>query len=388
MRRALELARLGRGAVEPNPMVGCVLVRDGRIIGEGWHRRFGAAHAEVEALRAAQAAGADPAGATAYVTLEPCCHFGKTPPCTQALIEARVAVVVAAMVDPDTHASGQGLAALAAAGIQTRVGLLEAEARELLAAYIKLRTQHRPWVICKWAQTLDGRIAAHTGHSKWITGEAARGRVYELRGRCDGICVGAGTVLADDPELTNRSGSGRQPARLVLDDALRVPPSCRLLAAPAASPVIIATRQAADSPAAVALARAGAEIMVLPPASPWQGLMQDPGQDRPAPVGVHLGALLDELGRRQWTHLLVEGGRSVLGAFLAQRLADELWVFVAPRILGGPGSLGPVDWPDVPTVDHGLRLPAPEVERVGDDVLLRFMLDNANRQQAAGNGQQ
>ena len=363
MRRALGLARRGRGVVEPNPTVGAVIVREGQVIGEGWHKAFGGPHAEVEAIAAARSARHDPAGATVYVTLEPCCHEGKTPPCTEAIAAAKIARVVAAMEDPDPQVAGGGLAALRAAGVEVTCGVLEAQARELLAAYVKLRTTGRPWVICKWAQSLDGRIATFTGDSKWISGEASRRRVHELRGRCDGICVGVGTVRADDPLLTNRSGRGRQPARVVLDESLETPLDCKLLASTDVSPVIVVARQEADASAGEALTATGAEVLARPA----------------APGGVELGALLDELGRRQWTYLLVEGGRGVLGSFIAQGLADELLVFVAPRLIGGARSLGPVDWGDVESVEQAMALPAPQVEQIGPDVLLRYVLNESTR---------
>ena len=362
MRRALELARRGRGAVEPNPTVGAVVVRDGRVIGEGWHKAFGGPHAEVEAIAAVRSAGHDPAGATMYVTLEPCCHQGKTPPCTDAIIAGGIARVVAAMEDPDPQVAGGGLAALRAAGVEVACGVLEAQARELLAAYVKLRTTGRPWVICKWAQSLDGRIATFTGDSKWISSEQSRGRVHELRGRCDGVCVGVGTVRADDPLLTNRSGSGRQPARVVLDESLEMPLDCKLLAGTDVSPVIVVARQGADAAASEALTGAGAEVLALPA----------------APGGVDLAALLDELGRRRWTCLLVEGGGGVLGSFIGQGLADELLVFVAPRLVGGTRSPGPVDWGDVEAIEQAMALPAPRVEQIGPDVLLRYVLNESN----------
>ncbi len=358
MSRALDLARRGRGSVEPNPMVGAVIVRNGRIIGEGWHKQFGGPHAEVEAIAAARAAGADPAGATMYVTLEPCCRHGKTPPCTEAVIAAGITRVVAAMEDPDPNVAGGGLSALREAGIEVVTGVMEAEARKLLSAYTKLRTKGMPWVICKWAQSLDGKIATHTGGSKWITGESSRRRVHEIRSLCDGICVGVGTVRADDPLLTNRNGSGGQPIRLILDGNLEISPDCRLMRSIDVAPVIIATRQDAPPDALKTLTRAGAEVLTLPAGR----------------GGVDLSALLKELGRQQWTYLLVEGGRNVHSEFLAQGMADELLVFIAPKIIGGPGSLGPVDWADIDGIDEAFSLPRPQVEQIDDDVLLRYVL--------------
>lgn len=358
MARALELARRGVGWVEPNPPVGAVIVRDGREIARGWHERYGGAHAEVAALAAAREAGADVRGATMYVTLEPCCHVGKTPPCADALIAAGVARVVVAMIDPDERVAGRGVAKLREAGIDVDVGVGEGEARRLLAPYVKLRTARRPWVLCKWAQTADGYLALPAGEGRWISGEASRQRAHELRSYCDGIGVGVGTVLADDPLLTNRSGRGRQPVRLVLDARLRTPAESQLLRTAAADqPVLIAaTRQgvADHGDRAEALRGAGAELLVLPP----------------SPGGVDLPSLLDELGRRQWTRLLVEGGAKVLRQVISSRLADELWVFVAPRRPAGPTAGLPRL--DVAELREQFPLPGPQRETCGCDTLLRF----------------
>lgn len=358
MDEAIDLAAKGIGSVEPNPPVGALLVRDGAVLGRGYHRAFGRAHAEVEAMADARAAGVNPAGATAVVTLEPCCHTGKTGPCTDALIDAGITRVVAAIEDPDANVAGQGFAKLRAAGVEVIVGPGERRARELLGPYIKLRTQARPWVIAKWAQTLDGRIAAHTGHSRWVSGEASRQRVHDLRAICDGVAAGIGTMLTDDPLLTNRSGRGRQPKPLVLDDRLDTPTSARLFEA--GQPVLIATCQAtlqAHADRAAALTAAGAEVLSLP---------GEPG-------GVSIPALLDELGRRNWTRLLVEGGPTVMGSLLSAGLADELWVFVAPKLLGHDGlpavRLEPID-----QMDQAVNLPAPRVEAVGEDLLLTYRL--------------
>ncbi|MBN1553779.1 MAG: bifunctional diaminohydroxyphosphoribosylaminopyrimidine deaminase/5-amino-6-(5-phosphoribosylamino)uracil reductase RibD [Phycisphaerae bacterium] len=356
MRRALALARLGRGCVEPNPMVGAVLVRDGEIVAEGYHRRFGDAHAEVEALRAAQAAGADPAGATMYVTLEPCCHHGKTPPCTDALKQARVGRVVAAMEDPDENVAGQGLAILRDAGIEVTCGVCETEARDMLRSYIKLRTRHRPWCIAKWAQTKDGYLALPNGMGRWISGEESRRRVHELRSRCDGILVGIETVLADDPLLTNRSGEGNQPTRVVLDSRLRIRTDSQLVLTVRSAPLlIVTTRRAADEqPDMVhALQQRGAEVLTLPETNQQ----------------VSLSALLDELGRRNWMHLLVEGGEGVLRSFLAEGFPDELQVYVSPHTVGD-ANLPRLDVESV-LADGAFRVT--RQDRIGEDTFLRCL---------------
>ena len=362
MSRALALAARGLGLVEPNPMVGAVIVRAGRELACGWHGRFGGPHAEVEALAAASQAGTDVRGATMYVTLEPCSHHGKTPPCTDALIAAGIARVVAAMADPDPRVCGRGLRRLREAGVDVEVGLCEAAARELLAAYVKLRTLVRPWVICKWAQTADGCLALPPGEGRWVTGEASRRRVHELRSWCDGVCVGIGTLLADDPLLTNRSGAGRRPARVVLDATLRTPPDCRLVrTASDVEPVVVATthRAAAErDEAADALRRAGVELIELPAAADGRG--------------VDIAALLDELGRRQWTRLLVEGGAAVLRSVVLGGLADELWAFTAARHVGAAARHLPRF--DVAQLEGDIALGEPTVERLGEDVLHRYTL--------------
>ncbi len=380
MRRALDLARQGLGAVEPNPMVGAVIVRDGRVLGEGWHQRFGGPHAEIEALAsAASGGGSTVRGATMYVTLEPCNHHGKTPPCTEAIIAVGIVRVVAAMEDPDELVAGRGLAKLRAAGIEVEAGLCEAEAHELLAPYIKLRTHKRPWVICKWAQTSDGRLALPAGAGRWISCEKSRQMVHDLRSYCDGICVGSGTVLADDPLLTNRTGRGKQPTRVVLDAQLRTPPGSRLIAtASAETPVLLATTAQAlevHAESAGMLARQGVEFLALP------------GAPR---GGVNLGALLDDLGRRKWTRLLVEGGPTVLQRVISEHLADELWVFISPHAArhvatgaaatdaqdAEPESPPETELPslDIRNIQAAEHLPQPRHAKVGTDTLLTFRL--------------
>jgi len=363
MALALALAERGRGAVEPNPMVGAVIVRDGKEIARGWHGRFGGPHAEIEALAAARRSGLDVRGATMYVTLEPCCHHGKTPPCVDAIARAGIARVVVAMTDPDEKVSGRGLAGLRRACVRVDVGVCGAEARKLLAAYRKLRTAGRPWVICKWAQTADGRIALPPGAGRWISGPAARRRVHELRGICDGVCVGVGTVLADDPLLTDRrpaARADRQPARIVLDSGVRLPADCRLVKTARACPVMLATtpKGLAQGPMrAEALRGAGVEIMEL--------AADEAGR-------VSLPALLDELGRRQHTRLLVEGGAEVLAGFIFAGLADEVLAFVSPR--AAPRDADELPRFDIARIRRELCLTGGEETMFDDDRLIRHVL--------------
>ncbi len=363
MRRALELAKRGQGFVEPNPMVGAVIVRKGRVLGEGYHRRFGGAHAEVDALRAC--GGGSVRGATCYVSLEPCCHFGKTPPCTEALIAAGVTRVVAAVRDPNPRVSGGGFRRLRVAGVRVEVGLLGDQALEVSAPFFKLQRTGRPWVTLKWAQSLDGKIATWSGDSKWITSTAARKMGHELRGRMDAILVGIGTVMADDPELTCRLAAARRgAARIVMDTRARTPVTSRLVRTARSVRTIIATAKA-NSVGARRLARAGCEILPLPARG---------GR-------LHLPTLLDRLGQEQMTNLLVEGGGQVLGGFVDARLADEAVAFVAPRLIGGRAAAGPLDG-----VGPRLMRELPEICIVGEGragpdrwIRLRFQPEKQRR---------
>ena len=351
MRRALELAARGRGFVEPNPQVGAVVVRDGEIVGEGWHERFGGPHAEVVALHAA---GTKAHGATLFVTLEPCCHHGKTPPCTDAIRAAGVARVVVATGDPFPAVAGRGVETLRAAGLDVETGLLAAEAERLTAPFRTLVARGRPWVIAKWAMSLDGRLAAAPGQDRWISSGASRALVHDLRSRVDAIAVGVATALADDPLLTARPVEGsaagpRQPLRIVLDGQAQLPLTSKLVQTARQLPVLVAVGPQAPGDRLVALEAAGCEI--------WQG----EGADHAA----RTAALLTELGRRRLTNLLVEGGPTLLAWMFAADQIDEVWVFVAPLILGGGSAGGPPSLPDVP------RLAVEDVSFPGGDVLIR-----------------
>jgi diaminohydroxyphosphoribosylaminopyrimidine deaminase/5-amino-6-(5-phosphoribosylamino)uracil reductase len=351
MQEALALAEKGRGFVEPNPLVGAILVRDGRRVGQGWHRRYGAAHAEVNALADA---GEAARGATLYVTLEPCCHHGKTPPCTEAVIQAGVRRVVAAMMDPFAQVCGQGIAQLRAAGIEVDIGLGEAEGRRLNAPYLKLLATGRPYVHAKWAMTLDGKIATRTGDSRWISNEASRRRVQDLRSRMDAIVVGIGTVLADDPLLTARPPGPRTAVRVILDSHCRLPLTSQLATTARQVPVMVVTAAVEARERAAALQGLGCEWLALPDE-----------EGRPA-----VRPLLDELGRRGMTNLLVEGGSEVLGSFLDAGEIDEAHVFVAPRLAGGKEARTPVAGRGVEQIAETLMLEDWKVESVEGDVLL------------------
>ena len=349
MRHALALAERGRGWVEPNPLVGAVVLdAAGQLAGEGWHEKFGGPHAEINAF--AQA-GDRARGGTLVVTLEPCCHHGKTPPCTDVMLRSGVARVVAAMADPFPKVAGGGVRILREAGIDVQVGLGEPESRRLNAPYLKLLRTGRPWVHLKWAMSLDGKIATRTGDSQWISGEESRRRVHELRGRVDAIVVGRGTVVADDPLLTARPPGPRVATRVVLAGSGELPERCRLRATAREAPVLVFT--AAGGEAKLAGWKAdGCEMVVLPAGD----------------TGLSIDVMLAELGRRRMTNVLIEGGAVTLGAFLDAGAADEFHVFVAPKILGGDGAPSPVGGCGAERLADALRLADFSATRTGEDL--------------------
>lgn len=338
MRRALDLARQGKGSVEPNPMVGCVVVRDGAEIGAGYHERFGGPHAEVHAL---QRCGQEPIhSASVYVTLEPCSHFGKTPPCVDLLLKHKPARVVVAMEDPYPEVSGRGIARLRDAGIHVEVGTLEADARALNAPYLKLIETKLPWVIAKWAMTLDGMLATHSGDSKWITNEASRSFVHRMRSEVDAILVGSETVLLDDPMLTARvagpDGPRRVPLRVVLDRRFRISVDSKLARTTSEAGVLVVADQAsldANLRKMNQLEKLGCEILGIPP------------ELRDGSLEFTLGFL----GAKRLTNLMVEGGAQILGSLFDRQLVDQIDCFIAPKILGARDAMQPVcgkskDW--------------------------------------------
>jgi diaminohydroxyphosphoribosylaminopyrimidine deaminase/5-amino-6-(5-phosphoribosylamino)uracil reductase len=359
MTRALAEAGRGRGAVEPNPMVGALVVRDGQVVGVGHHERFGGPHAEVVALRRAEERAR---GATLYVTLEPCCHHGKTPPCTDTILSAGVRRVVAAMRDPFPRVDGGGFAILRAAGVEVEVededGAIAAEARRLNGPYLKRLATGLPYVTAKWAMTLDGKTATGTGDSRWISGPRSRALVHEVRGRMDAILAGIGTALADDPSLTARPPGSRTPARVILDGSARLPPSSQLAATAREVPVWLAVTDRAHTDRLEALEALGCLILRFPGSGP-----------------VPILPLLEELGQRGVTNLLVEGGGTVLGAFLDAGAVDEVDVFLAPKIEGGSHGHNPARGRGFPTMDAAFRLDRPEVAVVDGDVRVRGTLD-------------
>ena len=352
MARALRLAELGLCSTTPNPRVGCVIVKDGTILGEGWHQRAGEAHAEIHAL---QAAGDGARGATAYVTLEPCSHHGRTPPCAEALIAAGLTRVVAAMQDPNPQVAGRGLALLADAGIGAECGLLEAEARELNIGFVSRMTRARPWLRLKMAASLDGKTALENGVSQWITGAAARHDGHHWRARACAILSGIGTVRDDDPQLNVRGvDTARQPLKVVVDSRLELSLTARLLYGGA----VLLACAAEDRQKAAALRQRGAEVLCLPNAE---------GR-------VDLPALLQELARRGINEVHVEGGFRLNGALLAAGLVDELLLYLAPCFIGDVAR-GMFDLPGLDSLDGKHRLKVRDLRLVGADirVLGRFV---------------
>jgi diaminohydroxyphosphoribosylaminopyrimidine deaminase/5-amino-6-(5-phosphoribosylamino)uracil reductase len=354
MRMALAEAEQGRGCVEPNPLVGAVIVNEGRCVGSGHHEKFGGPHAEVIAL---EQAGALALGATLYVTLEPCCHFGKTPPCTKAILAAGIVRVVAAMRDPFPEVNGKGMASLEAAGLSVESGCEEEPARFLNAPYLKRVTTGLPYVTAKWAMTLDGKTAARTGDSRWISSESSRRLVHQLRGRMDAIVVGIGTVVADDPLLTARPPGPRTQTRVVLDSTAALPLSCRLVRTANEWPTLVAVTDSAGPVDCEKLRELGCEVVVLPGAR-----------------GVGVLPLLEELARRGMTNVLVEGGGRILGSFLDEHQLDEIDVYIAPIIEGGAHASTAVRGNGCKAMGDALRLGRTEVTQVDVDVRVRGWL--------------
>lgn len=355
MARALELAARGGGWVAPNPQVGCVIVRDGQVLGEGWHTCYGAPHAEREALVACERAGIDPAGATAYVTLEPCAHTGKQPPCCDALIEARLARVVVGSADPNPLVAGKGIARLRHAGIQVDEGVMRAECDALNRAFFHFITTGRPLVVAKYAMTLDGKVATRTGASRWITGADARGRVHEDRARAAAILVGVGTVLADDPALTVRGVEGaHQPMRIVCDTHMRTPLTSQLVRTAHEHPTLI-VGGASDTTRLAPYEQAGCEVLALP---------VTPDDHVPLPQ------LVDALGKRGISSVIVEGGPVLLGALFDAHLIDRVQAYLAPKLFGGASAPGPLAGRGVAEPSACASLVNAQTTALGDDILI------------------
>lgn len=356
MAMALELAERGAGWTSPNPMVGAVLVKDGAVIGRGWHRRCGGLHAEREALADCTCS---PAGATLYVTLEPCCHQGRQPPCTDAILEAGIARVVVGSGDPNPLVAGRGLDILRAHGVRVDTGVLQGACDALNRVFFHYIQTRRPYVVLKYAMTLDGKAATRTGASRWITGPEARERVHRDRHRFAAIMVGIGTALADDPALTCRleGGPWRQPLRIVVDSQGRLPLDALLVRTAQEIPTLVAVGPQASAERTGALREAGCSVWASPPAEGGNG-------------AVNLPALLDHAGSLGIDSILVEGGPALHGAFIDGGLANRVQAYIAPKLFGGASAPGPVAGRGVALPADALRLSSPTVTALGPDLLL------------------
>ena len=353
MARALDLAERGRGLTSPNPLVGAVIVNDGRIIAEGFHRRFGDAHAEVEAL---EQANESTRGSTMYVNLEPCCHYGKAPPCTGAIIKAGISKVVMAMEDPNPLVAGKGRAELESAGIVVEAGLSEERAKKLNEAFIKFTTTGLPFFTAKAAMTLDGKIATRDGDSRWITGEQARSHVHWLRAGVDAVMVGSGTVEIDDPILTTRTaaGNGRDAARIIVDGDAKLSPDRHVFGVESSAPTLVAVKTTAPQDRKSALSAAGAELIEV-----------EEKEDK-----VDLAQLAEKLGERGIAGVMIEGGGGLLAAAFEAGIVDKALFFIAPKIFGGEGAPTPVEGPGVVKVAEAIRFGDLHVRKIGEDILI------------------
>ncbi len=353
MRLALELAGNAKGRTSPNPLVGAVIVKDNRVVGCGWHRKAGTPHAEIHALRQA---GELARGADVYVTLEPCAHYGKTPPCANALVEAGVKRVYAAIKDPNPKVAGGGFRVLKEAGVEVYYGFLEDEARRLNEVFLKWIEYKQPFIALKVAMTLDGKIATASGESKWITNEKSREYGYKLRDIYDGIMVGINTVISDDPLLTARVEGGKNPVRIILDSKLRIPLNAKVLIDKSAR-TIIATTADADKDRIKHLSKMGAEILLVD------------GYDT-ANHGVNIERLLTMLAERDICSILVEGGGEVNGSLVEHKLVDKIYFFIAPKLIGGKQARNPVLGKGILHLDDALLLEDMKCENLAGDILI------------------
>ena len=367
MSRALEFAACGQGCVEPNPMVGCVVVEDDEMFSSGYHRFFGGPHAEVEALERC-----DPnrlSKSTLYVTLEPCSHFGKTPPCVDLILQHPPKRVVIAMQDPFPEVAGRGIQKLRDHSIEVPVGVMEQQANELNAPYLKLLKTGMPWVVAKWAMTLDGAIATHDHDSKWISNEQSLGVVHQLRSGMDAIIIGIGTALADNPLLTTRLASGLSPARtatrVIMDRSCRLSPESNLVQSINAGPILVAASDQADQARVLALRDAGCEVYLIPEQE----------------VSRSLKYTLLEFGKRRYTNVLLEGGGTLLGHAFDQDLIDQVHCFIAPKIVGGMGAIRPIAGSGKSLMSEARQLNKMTVECLGDNVHIQGIVKCASSPQ-------
>ncbi|MGD9320411.1 MAG: bifunctional diaminohydroxyphosphoribosylaminopyrimidine deaminase/5-amino-6-(5-phosphoribosylamino)uracil reductase RibD [Desulfobacteraceae bacterium] len=355
MRAALRQARKGLGRTSPNPAVGAVIVRNGKIIASGYHKRAGSNHAEVEVL--AKIGGKGKKNDTLYVTLEPCNHHGRTPPCTEAILGSGIKKLVVGTKDPNPKVSGGGCELLAEQGVEVRTGILEAQCRRLNETFLKFATTGRPFVVAKSALTMDGWSATATGHSRWVTNEQSRQFVHRLRDRLDGVLVGVGTVLADNPVLTTRlkRGVGRDPVRIIVDTDLSIPDEAKVLNSDSSALTLVAVGPDVPPQRLRKTERNGVMILTCPTKE----------------GGIDLAALMDILGGMDITSLLVEGGSAIMGSMIRQSLVDKFYIFKAPKILGGNDGIPMASGPGPRNMNGCLRLRDVKVRRFGDNILVR-----------------
>lgn len=353
MKRALELAERGAGFTNPNPLVGAVIVRDGKIIGEGWHELYGSSHAEINAFKNARE---DVAGATMYVTLEPCSHYGNTPPCANAIVEKKIKKVIIGLKDPNPLVSGNGIRILKENGIEVVTGVLEEEGKKLNEIFLKYITTKLPFCIMKTAMTLDGKIASFSGDSKWVTCEKSRNYVHLLRHRVSGIMAGIGTVLADDPSLTTRIGGfkGKDPVRIIIDSSAKIPLSAKVLNLDSTSKTIIAATENAPAEKIKALEDKGAEIILTPMKENM----------------VDLKYLMKVLGEKKIDSILIEGGSKINYSALNAGIVDKVNAFIAPKIIGGENAKTPVGGKGIELMKDAINLRNIDIKRFDDDIMI------------------
>lgn len=349
MKRALELAERGRGRTSPNPVVGAVIVRDGVIIGEGWHQKCGENHAEINAFEDAGRRGVEVRGADMYVTLEPCSHYGRTPPCAKAIIERGIRRVYIGILDPNPKVAGRGVRMMESAGVHVESGILEEECRRINEVFLKYITTKTPFVVMKTAMTLDGKIAAFTGDSRWVTGEESRRVVQKMRNHLTGIMVGIGTVLADDPRLTCRLEGGRDPVRIIADTHLRIPLDAKVLKD---GNCVIAASEDCDPKKRREL---GDRVLIT----------------KKAGNSLDLTDLMKKLGEREIDSILLEGGGTLNEAALRQGIVDRIVSFIAPKIIGGRDAKTPVEGQGIGTMSQAIRLKNLRIQKTGEDLMIQ-----------------
>ncbi|MDD5823168.1 MAG: bifunctional diaminohydroxyphosphoribosylaminopyrimidine deaminase/5-amino-6-(5-phosphoribosylamino)uracil reductase RibD [Firmicutes bacterium] len=372
MLRAIELAKKGAGWTSPNPLVGAVIVKDGRVIGEGYHERYGELHAERNAIKSLTESAE---GATIYVTLEPCCHYGKTPPCTEAIIENKLAKVVIGSADPNPKVAGKGVQQLREAGIEVVEDYMREECDELNPVFLHYITEKRPYVVAKYAMTADGKIACATGLSKWITGEMARSHVQQLRHRYRGIMVGIGTVLADDPMLNVRFEGGRSPVRIICDSRLRISMESQIVrtAKEYETIVVCAGAEVANSKKAAKLREAGVEVIECGKPAVLRE-QSGCGCDgiRSSVCGIDLDELMETLGERKIDSVLIEGGGTLMYSAFEAGIVNEVKAYIAPKIVGGRDAKTPVEGEGFKSPDEGVQLEYEGTEMFGEDILISY----------------